>query len=66
MSSLDLRKAALRVVLVAGSTLLFAACDRSPTDPGTLRPTAAARRDSTLTCRSGYVIVDGRQVCPDT
>jgi hypothetical protein len=66
MRNANLRTAVKRLILLSGGTLLIAACDRNPTEPAGPRAPSAARRDSSLTCRSGYVIVDGRQVCADT
>jgi len=57
-----------RLGIVLAGSLLFAACDRGPTAPdlrGAVAAPNAARRDSSLTCRSGYVVVDGRMVCAD-
>jgi len=55
-----------RFTLVLAGSLLLAACDRAPTAPEARRIVpSAARRDSSLTCRSGYVIVDGRMVCAE-
>ena len=55
-----------RLAIVLAGSLLLAACDRGPTAPEARRVVpSAARRDSSLTCRSGYVIVDGRMVCAE-
>ena len=55
-----------RLAIVLAGSLLLAACARGPTAPEARRVLpSAARRDSSLTCRSGYVIVDGRMVCAE-
>lgn len=62
------RSSLTRLAIVLVGSLLLAACDREPTAPGARRavsPPDAARRDSSLTCRSGYIIVDGRMVCAE-
>lgn len=55
-----------RLAVVAAASAFVAACDRAPTAPASrsLAPSTAPR-DSSLTCRSGYIIVDGRMVCGD-
>jgi len=64
------RAVVVRVVAVILATAFIAACDRSLTSPDS---SSRARRQGTslrdigdTTCRSGYVIFDGRMVCNGT
>lgn len=59
-----------RLAVVAAASAFVAACDPAPTAPPPAPPPrsltpSTAPRDSSLTCRSGYIIVDGRMVCGD-
>jgi uncharacterized lipoprotein YajG len=45
-----------KLVLLAGATLLMAACSESPTAPAAARKASSNRVSDDLTCRSGYVI----------
>jgi tRNA A37 threonylcarbamoyladenosine synthetase subunit TsaC/SUA5/YrdC len=64
------RAVAVRVVAVMLATALIAACDRSLTSPSSAsrasRPGTLLRDVGDTTCRSGFVLVDGRMTCSGT
>jgi hypothetical protein len=61
--------AMIRLAILTMATFALAACERTLTAPDHPRRPApnSARRDEiqgdTLSCRSGYIVVDGRYVC---
>ena len=64
------RAVVVRVVAVMLATALVAACDRSLSGPNAssgLHQDGTSLRDAgDTTCRSGYVVVDGRMTCSGT
>ena len=70
MSNPTTRQHALRLATIVLATVLLAACDQLPTNPNARRSIRASGlsshgeiTDDTLTCISGYVVVNGRYVC---
>jgi hypothetical protein len=62
------RRAAYLLIIAGASIALATACSESPSSPqpvSRLRPPQSAPRDDVTECRSGYVMVGGRQVCGD-
>jgi hypothetical protein len=71
MLQTSIRTCISRVILIVLGSVLFASCGHVPTEPGRVVTPNAARYDatpgdSTNTCRSGYVVIDGHTVCAGT
>lgn len=60
------RRYTARLALALVATLVAAACDRSPTAPTPEMRTASAVASiegDTLSCRNGWIVVNGRYEC---
>jgi hypothetical protein len=56
-------KYVVRIALFA-STVAALACSNT-TGPNPVNAKSPALKDSTLNCRSGFTVIDGRMVCND-
>lgn len=59
------RTATTRLALVLLAAVVVAACDHAPTAPAAMRAASAVAsiEGDTLSCRNGWIVVNGRYEC---